>query len=195
MTSVDQFAANSESYDNLRDEEVGTFTLRVNGETVWETKRHVTKISLQTARGEVGSAGIAPGQLHDTYVDVIVEETDLYGPVRLDELNLVNQRVERDRLTRVQENVGDDYVRPNSPQFLAEVSALPGDRPSDGADPLKGRLGYGTEEVKEETERLDADQEPSKDEEHEPRRTAQKDPAKASENKDASAAKEVTKGK
>lgn len=59
------------------------FQLRINGQQVWTSERQVTRIAMQSDRGEIGSAGLAPT---DGVIDIFIEEVQPGGPVRLDEI-------------------------------------------------------------------------------------------------------------
>lgn len=59
------------------------FELRVNGQRVWSSKRQVTRLSVQSGRGEIGASGIGPD---DGVIDVFIEEVAPAGPARLDQV-------------------------------------------------------------------------------------------------------------
>jgi hypothetical protein len=69
------------------------FELRINGQRVWSSERQVTRISMQSGRGEIGAAGISPT---DGVVDIFIEEVSPGGPVRLDELDRARDEAIRD---------------------------------------------------------------------------------------------------
>lgn len=72
-----------------------SFEVRINGQTVWKTERQVEKIAMQSGRGEIGAAGIAPT---DGVIDVLVTEVPTGGPLRLDQVENAARQANRERL-------------------------------------------------------------------------------------------------
>lgn len=70
-----------------------TFKLLVNGEEVKVFDEQVTKVSLMTSRGLAGSAGIST----EGSVDIQVEIAQPGGPMRLDHLEALQRREDRER--------------------------------------------------------------------------------------------------
>lgn len=104
--------------------------VRVNGKEVFRSEDQVLRVALLTARGEVGAAAMQPGNLQDTYVDVMVEIADPQGPLRLDQLELI----QRGRESRRVEDTEFKGPRPMSPEFIKENTASLDQRPSAGVD-------------------------------------------------------------
>lgn len=66
------------------------FELRINGQRVWSSERQVTRVSMQSGRGEIGAAGISPA---DGVIDIFVEEVAPGGPPRLDQVEEAQARL------------------------------------------------------------------------------------------------------
>jgi hypothetical protein len=70
------------------------FSVRYQGETILTVDEQVTRVAIQTARGETGAAGISPDE---GVIDLVLDLVPPGGPVRLDQLEMAQRRALQDR--------------------------------------------------------------------------------------------------
>lgn len=105
------------------------FQLRINGQQVWTSERQVTRISMQSGRGEIGAAGISP---QDGVIDIFVEEVSPGGPLRLDEVE--RARDESIRATDEGTEVGSPAYAPPTDANKPHQGVPSRDVPAGGPD-------------------------------------------------------------
>lgn len=94
-----------------------SFQLRVNGQVVWKSERQVTRVALQSGRGESGFIGIS----NEGVVDVVVSETPVGGPMLLDHVEAAAIKAYRDSIPE-----GADSVSNTSDRYVPSEDANKG---------------------------------------------------------------------